>query len=158
MSLAFDARRLKEALEVRSSGYPGPQGNLGLKNSEASLGFKDGLNGGFPAARNVNTPRVAGLQLKQADRFVFTVARESIEILRQGCSVESSTSGVNHEDRRHRRHRPDRLEDRRHSAPGRPRGRRRLAQSGINSITGEGLNEAMAGAQVVIDLTNSPSF
>src|SRR5712664_2025805 len=30
--------------------------------------------------------------------------------------------------------------------------------SGINTITGEGLNEAMAGAQVVIDLTNSPSF
>ncbi len=31
-------------------------------------------------------------------------------------------------------------------------------RSGINSITGEGLNEAIAGAQVVIDLTNSPSF
>src|SRR5947207_13680101 len=31
-------------------------------------------------------------------------------------------------------------------------------KSGINSITGEGLKEAMAGAQVVIDLTNSPSF
>jgi uncharacterized protein YbjT (DUF2867 family) len=31
-------------------------------------------------------------------------------------------------------------------------------KSGINSITGEGLNEAMAGAQVVIDLANSPSF
>jgi uncharacterized protein YbjT (DUF2867 family) len=31
-------------------------------------------------------------------------------------------------------------------------------QSGVNSITGEGLKEAMAGAQVVIDLTNSPSF
>ncbi|MFL6950310.1 MAG: SDR family oxidoreductase, partial [Xanthobacteraceae bacterium] len=31
-------------------------------------------------------------------------------------------------------------------------------QSGINSITGEGVNEAMAGAQVVIDLANSPSF
>ena len=31
-------------------------------------------------------------------------------------------------------------------------------KSGINSITGEGLTEAMAGAQVVIDLTNSPSF
>jgi uncharacterized protein YbjT (DUF2867 family) len=30
--------------------------------------------------------------------------------------------------------------------------------SGINSITGEGLTEAMAGAQAVIDLTNSPSF
>src|SRR5215468_3196563 len=31
-------------------------------------------------------------------------------------------------------------------------------QSGVNTITGEGLAEAMAGAQVVIDLTNSPSF
>src|SRR3954451_5622273 len=31
-------------------------------------------------------------------------------------------------------------------------------RSGINSITGEGLNEAVAGAQVVIDLANSPSF
>jgi len=31
-------------------------------------------------------------------------------------------------------------------------------QSGINTITGEGLKEAMAGARVVIDLANSPSF
>jgi uncharacterized protein YbjT (DUF2867 family) len=31
-------------------------------------------------------------------------------------------------------------------------------KSGINSITGEGLEEAIAGAQVVIDLANSPSF
>jgi uncharacterized protein YbjT (DUF2867 family) len=31
-------------------------------------------------------------------------------------------------------------------------------KSGINSITGEGLKEAMAGTQVVIDLANSPSF
>jgi uncharacterized protein YbjT (DUF2867 family) len=31
-------------------------------------------------------------------------------------------------------------------------------QSGINSITGEGLKEAMAGTQAVIDLANSPSF
>ena len=31
-------------------------------------------------------------------------------------------------------------------------------KSGVNSITGEGLKEAMAGAQVVIDLTNSISF
>jgi uncharacterized protein YbjT (DUF2867 family) len=30
--------------------------------------------------------------------------------------------------------------------------------TGVNSITGEGLKEAMAGTQVVIDLTNSPSF
>src|SRR5262249_55091170 len=30
--------------------------------------------------------------------------------------------------------------------------------NGINSITGEGLKEAMAGTQVVIDLANSPSF
>ena len=31
-------------------------------------------------------------------------------------------------------------------------------KSGINTITGEGLNEGIAGAQVVIDLANSPSF
>jgi uncharacterized protein YbjT (DUF2867 family) len=31
-------------------------------------------------------------------------------------------------------------------------------QSGVNTITGEGLKDFMAGAQVVIDLANSPSF
>jgi uncharacterized protein YbjT (DUF2867 family) len=30
--------------------------------------------------------------------------------------------------------------------------------SGVNTITGQGLKEAMAGTQVVIDLANSPSF
>lgn len=31
-------------------------------------------------------------------------------------------------------------------------------KTGVNTITGEGLKEAMAGTQVVIDLANSPSF
>jgi len=31
-------------------------------------------------------------------------------------------------------------------------------QSGVNTITGEGLKAALTGAQVVIDLANSPSF
>ena len=31
-------------------------------------------------------------------------------------------------------------------------------KSGVNTITGEGLKQVMAGAQVVIDLANSPSF
>jgi uncharacterized protein YbjT (DUF2867 family) len=30
--------------------------------------------------------------------------------------------------------------------------------SGVNAITGEGLAEALIGAQVVVDVTNSPSF
>src|SRR4249920_3814046 len=30
--------------------------------------------------------------------------------------------------------------------------------TGVNTITGEGLKEAMAGARVVLDLANSPSF
>ncbi|GAA0605667.1 SDR family oxidoreductase [Kribbella sandramycini] len=30
--------------------------------------------------------------------------------------------------------------------------------TGVNSLTGEGLDEAMAGASVVVDLSNSPSF
>ena len=31
-------------------------------------------------------------------------------------------------------------------------------KSGINTITGEGLTEALESAQVVVDVTNSPSF
>jgi uncharacterized protein YbjT (DUF2867 family) len=31
-------------------------------------------------------------------------------------------------------------------------------QSGVNTLTGEGLKEALTGAQVVVDLANSPSF
>src|SRR6202041_1960829 len=31
-------------------------------------------------------------------------------------------------------------------------------KSGVNTMTGEGLKEVLAGAQVVIDLANSPSF
>src|SRR5215475_5528071 len=31
-------------------------------------------------------------------------------------------------------------------------------QTGVNTLTGEGLTEAVAGTQVVIDLANSPSF
>src|SRR5262245_43312388 len=30
--------------------------------------------------------------------------------------------------------------------------------TGVNTITGEGLAEALAGAQVVVDVANSPSF
>jgi uncharacterized protein YbjT (DUF2867 family) len=30
--------------------------------------------------------------------------------------------------------------------------------TGVNTLTGEGLDEALAGAQVVVDVTNSPSF
>jgi uncharacterized protein YbjT (DUF2867 family) len=30
--------------------------------------------------------------------------------------------------------------------------------SGVNTITGEGLTQALAGAQVVVDVANSPSF
>lgn len=43
----------------------------------------------------------------------------------------------------------------------RQRGQEVLAaspDSGVNSVTGEGLDEALAGAQVVVDLSNSPSF
>jgi uncharacterized protein YbjT (DUF2867 family) len=43
----------------------------------------------------------------------------------------------------------------------RKRGQEVLAaspNSGVNSITGEGLSEALAGAQVVVDVANSPSF
>src|ERR1700749_4848437 len=41
---------------------------------------------------------------------------------------------------------------------GGPEGLGASPNSGVNTITGEGLKEALAGAQVVIDLANSPSF
>src|SRR3954454_21745479 len=43
----------------------------------------------------------------------------------------------------------------------RQRGHEGIAASpktGVDTITGEGLDTAMAGAEVVIDLSNSPSF
>src|SRR5437868_11774693 len=43
----------------------------------------------------------------------------------------------------------------------RQRGQEVLAaspDSGVNTLTGEGLPEALAGAQVVVDVANSPSF
>lgn len=43
----------------------------------------------------------------------------------------------------------------------RPKGHEVVAgspSSGVNTITGEGLAEALAGAQVVVDVANSPSF
>lgn len=43
----------------------------------------------------------------------------------------------------------------------RQRGQEALAASpdtGVNTLTGEGLPEALVGAQVVVDVANSPSF
>jgi uncharacterized protein YbjT (DUF2867 family) len=67
----------------------------------------------------------------------------------------------NHEDRRHRRHRRPGLIGSKTVAILRHGGDEVIAaspQSGVNTITGEGLKEVMADAQVVIDLANSPSF
>src|SRR4026209_1171397 len=65
---------------------------------------------------------------------------------------------MKHEDRHHRRHRPDCWKT---VAILRQGGHEVVAASpntGVNSITGEGLKKATAGTQVVIDLANSPSF
>jgi hypothetical protein len=70
----------------------------------------------------------------------------------------ADNSGLFHEDCRHRRHRPDRFEGRCHSVPEWSRVVAASPKNGVNSITGEGLKEAMTNAQVVIDLANSPSF
>ena len=66
---------------------------------------------------------------------------------------------MNHEDRRHRRHRAHRLEARRRSS--REHGHEAVAASpdtGVNTLTGEGLAEVLDGASVVVDVSNSPSF
>ena len=40
----------------------------------------------------------------------------------------------------------------------RPRGVAASPRSGVNTLTGEGLAEVLSGAQVVVDVSNSPSF
>ena len=92
----------------------------------------------------------------------YVVARIVLVPLSGQASGEFQLSrrqaGVAREDRRHRGHRPDRFEGRRHFAPGRSRGRRRLAQERCQQHHRRGPQRGLAGAQVVIDLTNSPSF
>src|SRR4029434_10683464 len=83
-------------------------------------GRAPGLAGGFlkfPQTRSKHT--MTSLTTRASSSLAF----------RTHLSVQSSNRRANYEFRRHRRYRPDRLEDRRHSAPGRPRGRRRLAQA-----------------------------
>ena len=80
---------------------------------------------------NREYPQRCSLQSNQADRLGIYVAAGTHADFAAGRSFESSTSGGNDEDCRHRRHWPDRLEDRRHTAPGRvnanlPRSRRYL--------------------------------
>src|SRR5215471_18987307 len=87
-----------------------------------------------------------------------TLADGSLPQNHHNPSVRTTNWEVRNEDRRDRRHRPDRLEDHPHSAPGRSRGLRCLAQYRRQHHHRRGLKEAIAGAQVVIDLTNSPSF
>jgi uncharacterized protein YbjT (DUF2867 family) len=72
--------------------------------------------------------------------------------------TRASTERTRHEDRRHRRQRTDRIEAR-YQAP-RP-GHQTLAaspDSGVNTLTGQGLAAAVEGASVVTDVSNSPSF
>ena len=90
-------------------------------------------------------------------------ARGGVDILltciRTQLKVSSRRQGrVNHEDRSYRRDRLNRDEGR---GEAQAQGAEVVAaalNTGVNTITGEGLNEVMTDAQVVIDLANSPSF
>jgi hypothetical protein len=64
--------------------------------------------------------------------------------------------GQNHEDCRHRRHWPHRIKARQKLQE---KGHGVIAaapNTGVNTITGEGLKDALSGAQVVVDLANAP--
>ena len=61
-------------------------------------------------------------------------------------------------DRRHRRNRPDRLQGRGLLTAEGHEAVAASPDSGVNTITGEGLAEVLAGASVVVDVSNSPSF
>jgi hypothetical protein len=98
------------------------------------------------------------LQLNQADRLGIYVAAGTHADFAAGRSFESSTSGGNDEDCRHRRHWPDRLEDRRHTAPGRvnanlPRSRRYLDFRKPRRATAFGKRKLPCGG---LDASNLP--
>jgi hypothetical protein len=88
-------------------------------------------------------------------------ARESPTWAARGLRIFLSWFPVGrsrNENRCDRRHRPDWLEKRRHLRQG---GHDVIAASPkarVNTITADGLKEALAGAHVVIDLSNSLSF
>jgi uncharacterized protein YbjT (DUF2867 family) len=69
--------------------------------------------------------------------------------------VEPNLRG-SHEDRGHRRYRAHRIEAREQARRARARGDRRVARHWRNTITGEGLDEALDGASVVVDVSNAP--
>ena len=69
-----------------------------------------------------------------------------------------SAAKVRHENCGYWRQRADRIKDGRAAAK---KGRDVVAaspKSGVNTITGEGLADALEGAQVVVDVANAPSF
>ena len=86
----------------------------------------------------------------------------TIALLHGSCPLEgwgirvATSSGVTrkdqHETRHHRRHWADRIETRDDAAVA------ASPDTGVNTVTGEGVAEALQGASVVVDVSNSPSF
>ena len=81
---------------------------------------------------------------------------------RQGDAVLNRINGeerdIDHETRHHRRHRAYRIKAGDQAVQ---RGHDAVAASpgtGVNTLTGEGLADALQGASVVVDVSNSPSF
>ncbi len=72
----------------------------------------------------------------------------------------ANTGKVSHEDRCHRWNRAHRLQTRQYTPWPWPRcvGCIACPDTGVNTITGKGVAAALAGAQVVVDVANSPSF
>ena len=72
--------------------------------------------------------------------------------------VASASLEKRSENRNHRRDRPHRSQACNQAPVGRTPRRGSFAFYRGNSLTGEGLKEALTGANVVVDVTNSPSF
>jgi uncharacterized membrane protein YphA (DoxX/SURF4 family) len=74
-------------------------------------------------------------------------------------SASVKNEGDNHENRSDRRHRAHRIKARQGNLRG--HGHDAVAASpasGVNTLTGEGLAEAIKGASVVVDVSNAPSW
>ncbi len=70
----------------------------------------------------------------------------------------SKDEGDNRENRSHRRQWPHRIKARYQASPARSRSICSVTNSGVNTLTGEGLAAALKGSSVAVDVSNSTSW
>ena len=89
---------------------------------------------------------------------LFGQLGRNLPSLSQARPLVARKSRESHEDCHYWRYRAHRNKAREQAPSERPRGGPASPSTGVNTITGEGLDKALSGAEIVVDVANSPSF